>query len=53
MATPTKTKKKFKYGDWVLVKTPYYTPFYGMVYSEYNDGPGTERTICVQVANGC
>jgi hypothetical protein len=39
--------KKFPYGARVRVKLPGRRAFYGNVYSEYRDGPGRERLICV------
>ena len=45
-------KKQFSYGDRVLVHPPGEKPFRGKVYSQYSDGPGLERFICVEKPSG-
>ena len=44
---------RFEFGEIVRVKEPGERAFKGKVYSEYRDGPRTQRLICVINPSGC
>lgn len=46
-------RREFSYGERVRVTQPGQRPLTGTYYSEYRDGPGKERQICVQQPGGC